>query len=101
MKREISAHLATTDSAVLFTCMLLLFEANSFVSDFPHIDFFNTVQDIILCAIFLIISSKQFGYVVVTTLITRTDIFNLLFHYNNYLLNNSTLQLLELHALNK
>ena len=71
--------------------MLLLFEANSFVSDFPHIDFFNTVQDKILCANFLIISSKQFGYVVVTTLITRTDIFNLLFHYIYYLLNNSNL----------
>ena len=65
--------------------MLLLFEAHSFVSDFPHIDFSNTVQDIILCANILISSSKQFGYVVVTTLITRTDIYNLLFHFIHFI----------------
>ena len=86
MKREISAQLVPTGSdqhvkhsltaEFCFCVSYCCYEANCFVSDFPHIDFFDTVQEIILCTIFLTISSKQFGYVVVATLITNIAIFN-------------------------
>ena len=53
LKREISAHLATTGSdqhakhsltaQFCFRLFYCCYEANSFVSDFPHIDFFDTL----------------------------------------------------------
>ena len=60
---------------ICFRSFYCYYVANSFVSGFPHIDFFDTVYDIIFCAHFLIKSSKRFGYIVVTILITITYIF--------------------------
>ena len=90
LKWKISAHLATTGSdrhakhsliaQFYFRLFYCCYEANSFVSDFPHIDFFDTVWDIILCTDFLIISSKGFVYIAVTILMNSTNVLNYLFH---------------------
>ena len=97
LKREISAHPTTNCSGqhakhqltaqFCFRLFYCCYEANSFVSDIPHIDFFwQSVTYNFFAPIFLlIISSKRFGYVVVTVLITITHVFLIVSLYSLFI----------------